>query len=239
MLLAKYYDYLIDWNVRLAREIPFLTRLIPGKRVLVAACGTGGHLPALEGAGFEVAGIDSDAEMVEIARSKGAIRVERLTLEECSQLDQRFDAVLCLGNVLPNLSEPGRMEKAIAEMYDVLVPGGVFFTQNLNYDRRWREKTRFFPLLAGRKGEEDILLFKFADYGDSWIDFHTVFFSRPAAGSRWTSTVETSRQRPVFQEDLESACRLAGFRKSQAWGGYGGEPFDAERSSDLLFAAWK
>ncbi|HYM10841.1 MAG TPA: class I SAM-dependent methyltransferase [Bryobacterales bacterium] len=239
MLLAKYYDYLIDWSARLAREIPFLAELIPGKRVLVAACGTGGHLPALAAAGFEVTGIDSDAEMVEIARSKSACRVEQLALEDCLRLGQNFAAVLCLGNVLPNLPEPGRMETAIAQMHAVLAPGGVCFTQNLNYDRRWREKARFFPLLSGRKGKEEIVLFKFADYGESYIDFHTAFVSRPAADSRWTSTVESSRQRPVFQQDLERACRLAGFRELRAWGSYGGEPFDIERSSDLLLAAWK
>jgi SAM-dependent methyltransferase len=239
VLLAKYYDYLIDWSARLAREIPFLTQRIPGKRVLVVACGTGGHLPALQAAGLEVAGIDSDAEMVEIARSKCDCRVEQLALEECSRLGQSFDAVLCLGNVLPNLPEPGRMEMAIAQMRAVLAPGGMFFSQNLNYDRRWREKERFFPFLSGRKGEQEILLFKFADYGESHIDFHAAFFSRPAAGSRWQSTVESSRQRPVFQQDLESACRLAGFREWRAWGGYGGEPFRIERSSELLLAAWK
>ena len=159
MLLAQYYDCLVDWNKRLGRELPFLKRLIPGRRVLVAACGTGGHLPALAQAGFDEAGIDSSAEMGEAARLKGAGRVEQMPLERCSGLGRSFDAVLCLGNVLPGLSEPN---------------------QNLNYDRRWREKTRFFPLLSGRRV--------------------------PATGNM---------------------------------GCYGGEPFDIERSGDLLLAAWK
>jgi SAM-dependent methyltransferase len=232
-MLARYYDVLVNWERRLRREMPFLKNLIPGRRVLVAACGTGGHLPALQAEGYEVTGIDADAAMVESARAKGG-RVELLRLEECSVLGANFDAVLCLGNVLPGLD----LNSAIPEMYQVLAADGVFFTQNLNYDRRWREKTRFFPLLSGRREDEEVILFKFADYGGSWIDFHAVFLTRRGDGP-WASAVETTRQRPVFRKDLENACRLTGFRKLQTWGGYGGEQFDVERSSDLLLAAWK
>ena len=237
MLLAQYYDCLVDWNARLAREIPFLKKLIPGPRVLVAACGTGGHLPTLAAAGFEALGIDADPAMVEVARRKGPAEQQRL--EECSRLGRTFDAVLCLGNVLPGLAESNQMGSALAEMCAVLAPGGVLFTQNLNYDRRWREKARFFPLLSGRCGQEEVILFKFADYGGSHIDFHAVWLVRANPSGAWQATVETSRQRPVFRQDLEQACRRTGFRRLAAWGGYAGEPFDPDRSSDLLLAAWK
>ncbi len=238
MLLARYYDALIDWDRRLARELPFLKKLLSGRRVLVAGCGTGGHLPALEREGYEVTGIDADPDMVETARTKGGGRVELGAIEECSRLGQEFDGAVCLGNVLPNLSGPNQMEAAIGELWRTLAPGGVFFTQNLNYDKRWREKARFFPLLSGRAGAEEVLLFKFADYQGSYLDFHAVFFVRSAEG-RWEQTVQTSRQRPVFRRDLENACRLSGFRRIETWGSYAGERFDPETSADLLLAAWK
>jgi hypothetical protein len=44
---------------------------------------------------------------------------------------------------------------------------------------------------------------------------------------------------PVFQHDLENACRLTGFKRLESWGSYGGEPFDVNTSPDLLLAAWK
>ena len=238
MLLARYYDALIDWERRLAREGPFLKKLLTGRRVLVAACGTGGHLPALEREGYEVTGIDADPEMVNAARAKGGGQVELMQLEECGRLGENFDGVLCLGNVLPNLSGPNQMELAVTEMYRALVPGGVFFTQNLNYDQRWREKARFFPVLSGRAGPEEVILFKFADYRGAHIDFHAVFLVRRGEG-KWEQTVKTSRQRPVFRQDLENACRLSGFRRIETWGSYAGEPFDVQESGDLLLAAWK
>lgn len=238
-MLARYYDVLVDWDRRLRRELPFLKKLVTGRRVLVAACGTGGHLPGLAAEGYEVTGIDADPAMVEAARARGVGQVKQMTLEQCSRLGGTFDAVLCLGNVLPNLAAPQQLETALAEMHGVLAPGGVFFTQNLNYDLRWREKTRFFPVLSGQQGDEEVILFKFADYGGSYIDFHAVFLVRQGGAGRWESTVETTRQRPVFQRDLENACRRIGYRKLETWGGYGREPFDVQRSSDLLLAAWK
>ena len=241
--LARYYDHLVNWDRRLAREIPFLKRLITGKRVLVAGCGTGGHLPALAAEGYEVIGIDNDPEMVTAARPKcegvANCSVELRRIEECSSLAGPFDAILVLGNVLPGFYGPNVMEAALLEMYKALAPSGVFFTQNLNYDKRWREKTRSFPLLSGRDGEAEGILFKYADYGGGSIDFHANFIVREAPDCPWQLETRTSKQRPDFQHDLENACRLTGFRRLEKWGSYGGEPFDVRSSPDLLLAAWK
>lgn len=241
--LARYYDRLVNWERRLAREIPFLKQLITGQRVLVAGCGTGGHLPALAAAGFEVLGIDNDPDMVAAASPK-CERVENCTvklfrIEDCPALGDPFDAILVLGNVLPGFYGPNVMEAALLEMYKALAPGGLFFTQNLNYDKRWREKTRTFPLLAGRDGEAEVILFKFVDYGGGAIDFHANFIVRDKPDGPWRLETRTSKQRPVFQYDLENACRLTGFKRLETWGSYNGEPFDVNSSHDLLLAAWK
>lgn len=241
--LARYYDHLVNWDRRLAREIPFLKKLITGKRVLAAGCGTGGHLPALAAEGFDVLGIDNDPEMIAAARPKCEgvpnCAVKLHAIEECSALGEAFDAILVVGNVLPGFHGPNVMEAALLEMHEALAPGGVFFTQNLNYDKRWREKTRTFPLLSGRDGEAEVILFKFADYGGGAIDFHANFIVRERPDGPWHLETRTSKQRPVFQHDLENACRLTGFKRLEQWGSYGGEPFDVKSSPDLLLAAWK
>ena len=52
--LTEYYDCVINWEKRLAREMPLLEELArsAGRRVLVPACGTGGHVVALAQRGF-------------------------------------------------------------------------------------------------------------------------------------------------------------------------------------------
>ncbi len=295
--LARYYDVLVDWEKRLAREMPLLRKVlaeVPRNRgigihpdmhvglkpdnpnVLVAGCGTGGHVVALAREGFEVVGIDSDPAMVEATQKKLDAAAEEIpcpkasggsptlrasarvcAIEDSAALSERFGAALCLGNTLPNLSAPGQLEAAMRALYEVLLPGGIFFTQNLNYDKRWREKSKWFPVLSGRTHAEEVILFKVAEYNRDFLDFHTIFLVRPvalrprsgqasdastslSAGRRpsaqqeWEYRVTISRQIPLFEKELRTLLERIGFKIVSAWSDYSGAPFDAQDSSDLL-----
>jgi hypothetical protein len=124
-------------------------------------------------------------------------------------------------------------------MAAALRPGGIFFTQNLNYDRRWREKARWFPVLSGETAEEEVLLVKFADYEAELINFHVMFLARNKAGGRWESTVKTSQQIPLFQARLAELLTQVGFGRFSLWGDYSKSPFDPAKSTDLIILAEK
>ncbi len=257
--LARYYDALVDWEKRLQREMPLLRKIlaeVPSRKVLVAGCGTGGHVVALAREGFEVIGIDSDPAMVEATQKKldaaaeeirhpeasggsppWRARVELCAIEESPALGERFGAVLCLGNTLPNLSAPGQLEAALLALYEVLLPGGIFFTQNLNYDKRWREKTKWFPVLSGRTDAEEVILFKVAEYSPDSLDFHAIFLVRGGSAKQWDYRVNTTRQIPLFERELRALLERIGFEIVSTWSDYSGAPFDAQSSSDLLLVA--
>jgi SAM-dependent methyltransferase len=251
--LARYYDAVINWEKRLAREMPRLEELAraAGPRVLLPACGTGAHVVALAERGFKTLGFDADAAALEIAQRKinaaeasiaaagGEARLAHLKMEDAGQLRPHYDAAFCLGNALPGLSEPGQLLAAFRGVAGALRPGGLFFTQNLNYNLRWREKAQFFPVLSGETPEEEVLLVKFADYEAEFITFHAMFLARPKAGGAWQSEVRTSRQIPLFRERLEELLRQAGFGNLQFWGDYGKTPFDEAKSNDLIVLATK
>jgi SAM-dependent methyltransferase len=251
--LAAYYDAVINWEKRLAREMPLLVELAgaAGLRVLVPACGTGGHVVALAAHGFKTLGFDADEAPLAIARGKiraaessiaaagGAARVMQLKMEEAAGLRPLCDAAFCLGNALPSLSEPGQLLSALRGVAGALRPGGIFFTQNLNYDRRWREKVQYFPVLSGETPEEEVLLVKFADYEAEFINFHALFLARPKAGGAWQSQVRTSRQIPLCRARLAELLLQAGFGKLRFWGDYAKSPFSEAESSDLLVLAEK
>jgi SAM-dependent methyltransferase len=246
--LAAYYDAVINWEKRLAREMPLLVELArtAGLRVLVPACGTGGHVVALAERGFKMLGFDADEAPLEIARGKiraaessiaaagGAARVMQSKMEEAAGLQPPCDAAFCLGNALPGLSAPGQLLSALRGVAGALRPGGIFFTQNLNYDRRWREKVQYFPVLSGETPEEEVLLVKFADYEAEFINFHALFLARPRAGGAWQSQVRSSRQVPLFRDRLLDLLSQAGFSGFVCWGDYSGSPFDSKNSLDLL-----
>ena len=69
---AEYYDAVINWEKRLARELPLLVELArsAGRRVLIPACGTGAHVVALARQGFSVLGFDADEEMVALTQQR-------------------------------------------------------------------------------------------------------------------------------------------------------------------------
>jgi SAM-dependent methyltransferase len=249
--LAHYFDSVIPWEKRLKREMPLLEALgrNAGGRVLVPACGTGGHVVALAERGFDVLGFDidedalalargkTDAAALNIAASSGKAEIRLLEMAQASELGPHYDVALVLGNALPGMSQPGQLLASLRGVAGALRPGGVFLTQNLNYDLRWREKTQFFPVLAGQTADEDVLLVKFADYDAEFINFHAMFLARPKSGGAWQSHLRSSRQMPLFQDRLTAVLADAGFEGFQYWGDFAQTPFDPTKSNDLIVSA--
>jgi glycine/sarcosine N-methyltransferase len=251
--LARQFDAVIPWEKRLVREVPLLeeTARRAGRRILLPACGTGGHVVALAELGFEVLGLDIDEEALALARRKiaearspiaahgGHAEVQLLNMADSGTLGSVYDSAFCLGNALPSMSAPGQLLAALRGVAGALRPGGVFFTQNLNFDLRWREKTPFFPVLSGATEEEDVLLVIFADYDAEFINFHGMFLSRPKSGGAWQPQVRNSRWVPLFRDRLLGLLSQAGFGDFVCWGDYARSPFDAAKSPDLLVHAQK
>lgn len=250
--LARYFDAVIPWEKRLAREVPLLCALAReagARHVLVPACGTGGHVAALAERGFHVCGFDVDEDALAIASEKiaaraeairaahGEVRVMNLAMERAGELGDFHDAAFVLGNALPGLSAPGHLLEALRGVVAALRPGGVFLTQNLNYDLRWREKQQFFPILSGETADDEVLLVKFADFEPEHINFHGMFLARPKSGGPWKSHVRSSRQIPLFQDRLLEALREAGLGEFECWGDYARAPFDKAKSNDLIVFA--
>jgi len=250
---AECYDAIINWETRLARELPLLVELArsAGRRVLIPACGTGAHVVALARQGFSVLGFDADEEMVAMTRQRidregtaisaagGEAMVRLLRMEDAGELGPPYDVAYCLGNVLPGISGEGQLPAALKGVAGALRAGGLFFTQNLNYDLRWKEKAHWFPLLSGETANEEVLLVKFADYEPRAINFHAMFLARQKAGGKWQSDVRSSRQIPLLRDGLAELLTEAGFVKLQFWGDYAKAPFDPAKSNDLLVVGEK
>ncbi len=245
---AEYYDAVINWEKRLARELPLLEKFARsvGGRVLVPACGTGGHVAALARRGFSLLGFDADEDAVAFAQHRidqeanaiaaagGEAHVSLLIMEGVGTFGPVYDAAFCLGNALPGIAGAGQLPAALKGIAGALRPGGIVLTQNLNYDLRWKEKAHWFPLLSGQTANEEVLLVKFADYEPEAINFHAMFLAREKAGGKWQSHVRSSRQVPLFRERLAGLLTEAGFGRLQFWGDYSQSPFDPAKSNDLL-----
>jgi len=122
------YDRFVDWPARLAVELPFIERqlqAVGARRVLDAACGTGVHAIALAQRGYQVAGADLSAGMIERARANAAAAGVgvRLVVAGFGELSATLTPALSLGGrgsetLTPALSLGGRGEEALS------APGG-------------------------------------------------------------------------------------------------------------------
>ena len=253
--LAPMFDVMTDWDARLAAEGPFLAALLEeagARRVLDAACGSGGHAIWLARQGYAVAGADVSPGMIALAREKAAAAGVDVpfVIAPLSNLQPPtsnlqpptpFDAVLCLGNSLPHLLTQADLIIALRGMAAMLRPGGVLVLQNLNYDLRWQRQPRWFMAQGGELDGQEVLVWRFADYDvpAGRIAFHIALFRKGAPD--WRVEVHTTPQRPLFRDDLLAALAEAGFVAAQAYGqmAVGCESFDPARSGDLVVVAQK
>ncbi len=73
--LSDDYDRFVNWENRLAYEMPFIERILreaDARRVIDAACGTGMHAIELARRGYKVVGADLSASMIERARENAS-----------------------------------------------------------------------------------------------------------------------------------------------------------------------
>lgn len=250
--LAPLFDLMTDWEARLAAEGPFLRQMLQrqgARRVLDAACGSGGHALALARWGYEVTGADASPGMIALAERKVAaaglkvpfVVADLAHLPVAFAAAPPFDAALCLGNSLPHLLTQDDLVAALRGLAGVLRTGGLLITQNLNYDLRWRTRPRSIGVQSGVLDGQEHLVWRFADYDLAAvrIAFHIAVFRR--TGDGWTVQTHTTPQRPLFCADLMATLGSAGFTGVEVYGQmtWPAPAFAPDASPDLVAIARK
>jgi glycine/sarcosine N-methyltransferase len=227
--LSEEYDRFVDWEQRLAGEMPFLESALASagaRRVLDAACGTGHHALALAAKGYQAVGADISAGMIRRARENArragaAVVFHQAPLGSLRQtVEGPLDAVLCLGNSLPSLLSADALHEALVD---------------LNYDRLWPRRERFLPLVTHRQGQEEWLFWRVLDFYQQTLTFNMVIFHKREG--EWEYRVGSTELRPIFEHDLEQQLLRAGFSAVDSYGDYAGAPYERDTSGDLVLVA--
>jgi glycine/sarcosine N-methyltransferase len=251
--LSDDYDRFVNWESRLAYEMPFIERTLreaDARRVVDVACGTGMHAIELARNGYKVVGADLSAPMIERARENiSAAGVEaRFVVAGFGELAEKlalkvkggssqFDAVLCLGNSLPHVPSAGDLGDALADFAAVLRPGGVLLIQNRNFDAVMDHRERWMEPQAHREGETEWLFLRFYDFElEDTLTFNLVTLRREGAGA-WSQRVTSTRLWPLRQEELTAAMVEAGFGSIACYGDMAGLPFAPGSSPNLIVTA--
>lgn len=104
-------------------EADFIEGIGP-RSVLDAGCGTGRVAVELARRGVEVAGVDVDVAMLEVARAKNPLLPWVQGDLALVELGRTFDAIVLAGNVMIFLA-PGTESRVVANLAGHLEPGGV------------------------------------------------------------------------------------------------------------------
>jgi SAM-dependent methyltransferase len=192
------WDELIDWEGRADGESDFFGKLLRDhncQRVIDAAAGTGYHAITLARDGFDVLAADGAEEMIDKTRENArTLGIELATqvadwrwLSE--QVDDRFDALLCLGNAFTHLFTAEEREQAMQQFYQVLRPGGIVIIDQRNYDSILDEgfdsKHKYYYTGNGvdaspEEISEDFVRFRYA-FPDGQVHHLTMYPIRQAA----------------------------------------------------------
>ena len=243
--LSVDYDLFVDWPARLAHELPWLEgqlRVAGARSIVDVACGTGQHAIALAERGLQVTGVDVSPAMIARARENAAASavVARFEVEGfgelASGLADRYDALLCLGNSIPHMTDSESLEEGLADFSRVLRPGGLLILQQRNFDRVLARRERFMPPQAVSRGEDEWLFIRFYDFEGAELRFNLLRYHR-RAGERWEWRAEQTRLRAWRHDELIATLAAAGFRRIHAYGNLAGERYDPSDSGDLVLLA--
>ena len=241
--IAELYDYIFPLN---QDQLDFTERELRSRdsasgvaapRVLDLGCGTGNLSIALAGRAYRVTGIDFDGGMISRAAEKaGGEEKEREVLPGVSvnfmqmdmlKIDKKFspgsfDAVLCFGNTLVHLTEPDKIAGFLKAVSRVLVPGGVFLLQIINYDRILDQSVAKLSTI-----ENEHIRFE-RNYGlepeSGLILFHTQLTAKKT-GEVIDNTILLY---PLRAGRLREFLEEAGFAGIKLYGDFSGAPLTAE-----------
>lgn len=244
---APYYEIMVDWETRLARESPMFQRIfqsVHAKRVLDAACGPGRHAALFARWGLDVAASDISPAMVAraaaTAKAQGAkVDVQQASFAEVSHVfPTPFDAIICTGNSLSCADKRATVSAGIAEFFKATRPGGTVVLQVFNYELfAPGESVYAEPLARTVLGQNYLFLKVFRRAGTS-CDLDIVVLQQ-GASEIWTRSVFKEKLLVLDEAALVEMTEKAGYVRIMLYGGPDMAPFDRKKSEYLIVVARK
>lgn len=234
---SEFYDEMISFTSSLEKRREWFAGIVnPAmKKAADLGCGSGLDSIALSQIGLEVTGFDISEGM--ISRAKRNAELYKVNpafmVSEIHKIDNRFhnsfDLVSSLGNTIANI-EPSKMPSSLSKVNRILLPGGKFIMQILNYAAILNKRERIISI--NKTGRDTII--RFYDFLDDHMDFNILKFDNENPGVR---SIITTTIYPYLSDTLKKLLNEAGFTNIRIFGSLKSDEFNEELSKDLFISA--
>lgn len=240
---GEHYNLLINWEKRLATEIPFLSSFFNNKitsetSLLSLGCGTGKHLVEItKKYNCQTFGLDIDSSMIKEGQ-KSLPNTQFFSGDFFSpQLlqNQTFDIVFSLGNSLGLIASSTSFSETIRRLSTIIKPHGMIIFHLLN---TMKERSGWSaPRTISNKNGEFIFLRGFTTSAQfvhpEILTLYREDFSKPY---QLSSTGRASIPR-ITSSEMNNLLTKYGFKEIRVYGDYHKNKFQAEHSTDMIFVA--
>ncbi|MDD3023838.1 MAG: class I SAM-dependent methyltransferase [Syntrophomonadaceae bacterium] len=209
------------------------------KSALDCACGTGPHLYLLLKRGIKVCGSDYSEAMLNVCNknlSKSGIKViiKRADFRYLEQVwNEKFDAVLCMGQSIAHLHTKEDLITAFKSMRNRLNNNGILIMTQGTTHLTLQDKFRF-DLVVNNKNLSRILV-RDIEKGFQTFNYIDVYHNNKRAEMK----IYSIHQKIILDDDYRLLLSYAGFSKIYIYGGYDMVPYDKEKSWRLIVIAEK
>ncbi len=257
--LSRRYDVIVDWKVRLEKEMPDLIGLFKKenvKSILDVGCGTGMHAITLAKEGFNIVGIDRSNRMIYEASEKinslsnEARQRIKLIHTEYKNLKQVlsgvvFDAGMFMGGALAHISDP---LQALKEVNKVMGKKAVYVCQVPNYEKVINVNKRLFSFAIKKSSnseERELAILRFYDpKEDGFLTQNLSIFAKRE--NKWVFRgMKSMAVVNLDKQSITSLFKKISFSNLSYYGGEKGfyydflftKPFNSTKSDVLVVVA--
>lgn len=213
--LAPFYDRIYsakEYRTEANRLIALARRTMgrAPRSLLDVGCGTGRHLAEFHRLVPEVAGVDLSAPMLcEARRRLGPGVMLRRGDMRSFRIPRTYDVVVCLFSAIGYLLRRGERDRAAANFFQHVSPGGVVLVEGWVRPAAWRPGTLHLQTYDGPDAKVARLSSSSRTGGISTIEMHYLV---GVPGRPVRHLVERHRNALVDPEEMLGSFRRAGFR---------------------------
>ncbi|MDA8441705.1 MAG: class I SAM-dependent methyltransferase [Peptococcaceae bacterium] len=227
-VLAKYYDEIFTLK---EQQRKFLRAFVEREKlnsVLDVGCGTGTLALELSAWGVSATGIDLSDAMIDIACHKAAqqgstakfLAADMLALD---RLRGQFDAVVCVGNTLPHLTQPAQLQLAMEQF---AVKSHCLLLQVVNYDRILAQNVTELPEIC----TPNLVFRRYYKHLPGMIEFSM----RLETANPKEVLTAVNNLVPLTRQDLVNIFAGTGWEATDWWGSYAGEKWSVDGAATIV-----